>query len=62
MGPVKITMVQYYFSAKCVGFEPFDKAGPVICKNNPKELESKFLILDNTFFCYIASTLNNCVI
>ena len=43
MGSVK-------FSAKCVRFEPFDKVGPVICKNNPKELESKFLILDNTFF------------
>jgi hypothetical protein len=30
MGPYKFKWVQYYFSAKCVGFESFDKVGPVI--------------------------------
>ena len=30
MGPAKVTWVKYYFSAKCVGFEPFYKVGPIV--------------------------------
>jgi hypothetical protein len=30
MGPANIKWVQYYFSPKCVGFEPFYKVGPVV--------------------------------
>ena len=29
MGPTNLKWVQYQFSANCVGFEPFDKAGAV---------------------------------
>ena len=29
MGPAIHKWVQYYFLAKCVGFEPFYKMGPV---------------------------------
>ena len=33
MGPANDKSVQYYFLAKCVGFEPFDKVGPVNLTN-----------------------------
>ena len=35
MGPANIKWVQYCYSAKCVGFEPFYKVGQLICKYNP---------------------------
>jgi hypothetical protein len=33
MKPAKDKSVHYYFLANCVGFEPFDKVGPVNLTN-----------------------------
>jgi hypothetical protein len=43
MGPSIYKWVQYYFSAKCVGFDPFYKVGPINFSNN----YIKFRILSN---------------